>query len=273
MMATIVAPPAVRVSSGSDELRNLIRRRKVKSPQYRGDVFVNTRGKPLLEYAEIGRDASRKAPHKTGYAIYADPKRVVDPDPRRVQWLDAPKEMRKHLNKPSVIQSGKDAYNAKGYGVFKGGMPSSQVEGIRKIIADPRRVIGGQAEYSLGPVRDFEKLKSKYKGISRARTLKNVKSAATTAGKTAAKGALRLATPAGWAATAYDFMDNVGGLPWSDENKKPKPKTPENMSKAEIEARTGPRPNFASGSGPKMTHAYGNPHAKLVRARGGFNQK
>ena len=65
----------------------------------------------------------------------------------------------------------------------------------------------------------------------------------------------RLANPIGLASSAYSFMDNFGGLPWSDKSKKPKEMSPKDMPDYLKEYRTGPRPkfsNFAEGSLPSV---------------------
>jgi TP901 family phage tail tape measure protein len=56
--------------------------------------------------------------------------------------------------------------------------------------------------------------------------------------------AARFAGPVGLAYSAYGFMDNFGGLPWSDESKKPKEMSPKDMPDYLKEYRTGPRPKF-----------------------------
>lgn len=62
------------------------------------------------------------------------------------------------------------------------------------------------------------------------------------AGKFLSAGA-RFAGPVGLAMGAYDFMDNVGGLPWTKN--KPQ-RNPLDMSQAEKTLRTGPQPQFNS---------------------------
>lgn len=56
----------------------------------------------------------------------------------------------------------------------------------------------------------------------------------------------RFAGPAGLAYSAYGFMDNFGGLPWSDKSKKPKEMSPKDMPDYLKEYRTGPQPKFSS---------------------------
>jgi TP901 family phage tail tape measure protein len=56
--------------------------------------------------------------------------------------------------------------------------------------------------------------------------------------------AARFAGPVGLAYSAYGLMDNFGGLPWSDESKKPKEMSPKDMPDYLKEYRTGPRPKF-----------------------------
>jgi TP901 family phage tail tape measure protein len=64
-----------------------------------------------------------------------------------------------------------------------------------------------------------------------------------------AKGAGRFAGPVGLALGAYSLMDNFGGFPWSDENKKPKEMSPKDMPDYLKEYKTGPRPKFSNFAG------------------------
>lgn len=60
----------------------------------------------------------------------------------------------------------------------------------------------------------------------------------------ALRAGARFGGPVGLALGAHDFMDNFGGLPWSKPENRPQPRTPSNMSSAELSYRTGPRPQF-----------------------------
>jgi hypothetical protein len=247
--ATVEDVPAVRVSMGTKELQNLLGSGITKSPAYSGDVFVSRLGQPEMGYMTSPKMVTSKAPFKAGYAFYAAPEQVVDPNPMRVTFPQASAaEKSLFLTEPSYPEAVKQSYVKQGFGVFEGGMPASEVRGVRKIYGNP-----ATGEYSLGPERSFERFQQKYGGLSAASKARSAmemgrdlrpatKSLARALGEDAlsvggrlARGAGRLAGPVGVAMTAYDLAQAFPA---------PAPISEEDMGRALRSYRTGPQPAY-----------------------------
>jgi hypothetical protein len=248
--ATVEDVPAVRVTMGNEEIRNLLNRGITQSKSYSGDVFVSRLGQPEMGYMTSPKMVTSQAPFKAGYAFYANPERVVDPNPMRVTFPHASAiEKSLFLTDPSYPEAVRRSYTSQGFGVFEGGMPASEVREVRKIYGNPVT-----KEYSLGRARPFDVLQQKYEGISSARKARtafemgrDLRPAARTLGRAlgteaasvggmALRGLGRLAGPVGVAMTAYDLAQAFPA---------PEPISEEDMSRAMREYRTGPQPQFA----------------------------
>lgn len=248
--ATVEEVPAVRVSMGTKELENLLGSGITKSPAYSGDVFVSRLGQPEMGYMTSPQMVTSKTPFKAGYAFYANPERVVDPNPMRVTFPQASAaEKSLFLTEPSYPEQVRQSYVKQGFGVFEGGMPASEVQGVRKIYGNP-----ATGEYSLGPERSFERFQQKWEGLSSARKARtalemgrDLRPATATlraalgeetaiAGRMALRGIGRLAGPVGWAMTAYDLAQAFPAPPAISQ---------EEMGQALRSYRTGPQPSYA----------------------------
>ena len=228
------APYAVRVTSGGEELKNILTQGYTKSLGHSGDVFVSRTGIPetgYLKYPEMSKQA------KVGYAFYADPARVVDPDPLRVTTSGIKKSL---LSDPEFVAGEKAWYRGQKFGVFEGGMPASELKRIQKIYADP-----SNQGFSLGKERDFARFQQKYEGISAASKSrsamemgKDLRPAARTLGNALGgfgRAVGRIAGPVGVAMTAYDLAQAFPA---------PAPISEEDMGEALRSYRTGPQPAY-----------------------------
>ena len=247
--ATVEDLPAVRVTMGTRELENLLSSGITRSKSYSGDVFVSRLGQPEMGYMTSPQMVTSKTPFKAGYAFYANPERVVDPNPMRVTFPHASSiEKSLFLTEPSYPESVRQSYVKQGFGVFEGGMPASEVRSVRKIYGNP-----SLDEYSLGKERSFEKFQQKWEGISAARKSRTavemgrdlrpatrtlaraLGTEAASVGGMALRGAGRLAGPVGWAMTAYDLAQAFPA---------PAPISEEDMGQALRSYRTGPQPAY-----------------------------
>jgi len=240
--ATVEEVPAVRVSMGTKELENLLGSGITKSTAYSGDVFVSRLGQPEMGYMTSPQMVTGKTPFKAGYAFYANPERVVDPNPMRVTFPQASAAERSlFLTEPSYPEQVRQSYVKQGFGVFEGGMPASEVQGIRKIRGNP-----ATGEYALGPERSFDRFQAKWEGISAARKARtalemgrDLKPATQTLAKAlggVARGVGRLAGPVGAAMTAYDLAQAFPAPPAISQEK---------MGQALRSYRTGSQPSYA----------------------------
>ena len=144
-----------RVTTGSDEVRSILKSGKVKSTGYGGDSYFVDRPDPKSQYFPMNvRD--KKLGEKLGYVLRADREKLEDPAPRMYKWLFKKEPTEK------AIASSRDSFARRDYKVLPADSPASDIKTIQRMVRDP-----WSGDWGFKKERDFGKFMKIYNKLSK----------------------------------------------------------------------------------------------------------
>jgi len=145
-----------RVSTGSEEVRNILKTGKVRSTGYGGDSYFVDKPEPKSQYFPMNvRD--KKLGEKLGYVLRADRDKLEDPAYRMYKWLF------KKEPTEQAIASSKDSFANRNYKVLPADAPSTDIKTIQRIVRDPKT-----GDWGFKTERDFNKFQQIYNKLQKA---------------------------------------------------------------------------------------------------------
>ena len=147
-----------RVTTGSDEVRNILKSGKVKSKIHGGggDTYFVDRPEPKWRYMPP-TISKAKYGEKLGYVLRADKDKLQPPAERMHKWLFG------HMPDEDAIKSTRDLYASKGYKVLPADSPATDIKTLQRIVRDPKT-----GDYGFKKERDFSRFMKIYNKLSKA---------------------------------------------------------------------------------------------------------
>jgi hypothetical protein len=150
---------ATRITTGSDEVRDILKNKKVKSKLAwggKGDTYFVDGSEPKQRYMPQ-TISSAKPGEKLGYVLRADGSKLQNPVSNIHNTIFS------HLPEDEGLRAARDYYAKKGYKTLPANSPASDIKTIQRIIKDPNT-----GNYEFKQERDFGRFQQIYNRLMKA---------------------------------------------------------------------------------------------------------